>query len=569
VLQAPVPLAPGDPVTVTPQPFMGVGMSAAQTAITNFTTAIGGSKNTAAAPQSGGFRTITWDGVKLDGTDFGGGANTTVVNPNKTVIIPKNRFIGQGVYFGDPYAVSGDGFTDVNPNAAGLFTPFSSPNIFAMANGENTIDMSFVVPTGNNGTPVPAVTRGFGAIFLNVEQSGSSIEYFDGQQSLGSFPVPVGTQGQPEFLGELFPNAVVTNVRLTLGNSSLFDFNGVMVTPGGDNIAPNNLVATDDFDYAEPVAASSIPPTISGAAGVANSFTPVSAVVGTALPANTVVATFNDMTMGATAANFTAVINWGDGHITNATVVADGKGGFNVDGSNTFLTAGMRPISVDVEKLDAAGSAISLTNTAQIAAASTATKLVTSAASSQLGQALTLTATVTASGATPDGGFVEFLDGSRIVGVTALTGGTATLTTTSLTAGPHSIQAVFLGNTNFNTSTSTGVGVNVLTDVTSQFRITLGAIKGRGGKFTQVDTLVNTGGQLLGPIDLVLLGLSSKVKLLGAGTTKNFFVGSPFIVVTGGAAAHNQSLPITLIFKAKSKKALAYTPRVLAGVGQP
>ena len=175
-------LFPGNPVTVTPQTFSGVGTTAtattvsAETALSQFQAAIGGVKNTAASPQAGGFRTITWDGVSTSGTGVDVPPNTIQINPtnpNGTVVIAKDRFIGQGVYFGDPYAVSGDGFTDVNPNVTGLFTPFSSPNVFAMVNGPNTIDLSFNLPTSANGTPVPAATRGFGAIFLNSELSAS------------------------------------------------------------------------------------------------------------------------------------------------------------------------------------------------------------------------------------------------------------------------------------------------------------------------------------------------------------------------------------------------------------
>ena len=59
------------------------------------------------------------DGVKLDGTDFGGGPNTTVISQGNTVGIPLDRFQSRGVYFGAVYAVSGDGFTTVNPSAAG------------------------------------------------------------------------------------------------------------------------------------------------------------------------------------------------------------------------------------------------------------------------------------------------------------------------------------------------------------------------------------------------------------------------------------------------------------------
>src|SRR6516162_9529490 len=89
-------LFPGDPITLTPTAFMGVGTTAAGTALSNFKTATGGTNNTTGSPgvpvaAGTGFRTITWDGVKLDGTDFGGGANTTVVNQGKTIIIPKDR----------------------------------------------------------------------------------------------------------------------------------------------------------------------------------------------------------------------------------------------------------------------------------------------------------------------------------------------------------------------------------------------------------------------------------------------------------------------------------------------
>ena len=86
--------------------FSGSG-AAATTALNDFRTAIGGVKNTA-APQSTGRREINWDGVKLDCTDAN--PNTQVVDANKTVIIPVDRFQNQGTLFADPYAVGGNGF---------------------------------------------------------------------------------------------------------------------------------------------------------------------------------------------------------------------------------------------------------------------------------------------------------------------------------------------------------------------------------------------------------------------------------------------------------------------------
>src|SRR5262249_12275318 len=93
------PLSQGNPVTAAPtQTFSGVGGTNTSTtagttnaALTAFEAASGGVKNTAAAPQTGGFRVITWDGVKTDGTDAAAGANSTVVVDPATVGIPLNR----------------------------------------------------------------------------------------------------------------------------------------------------------------------------------------------------------------------------------------------------------------------------------------------------------------------------------------------------------------------------------------------------------------------------------------------------------------------------------------------
>ncbi|HEV3166782.1 MAG TPA: hypothetical protein VGZ22_22335, partial [Isosphaeraceae bacterium] len=71
-------LSQGNPVTGIPQRFAGTGNNTGAS-LASFESAVGGVDNgNTAAPQNGGFREINWDGVKLDGTDFGGGANTTV-----------------------------------------------------------------------------------------------------------------------------------------------------------------------------------------------------------------------------------------------------------------------------------------------------------------------------------------------------------------------------------------------------------------------------------------------------------------------------------------------------------
>jgi hypothetical protein len=212
--------------------------------------AVGGPKNTAAAPQPNGFRVINWDGVKVDGTDAVAGPNsTTVITPGHTVGIPLDRFQGQGVFFGAIYAVSNDGFVDVNPNVGApnpvLFPAFSMPNTFAMFN-DNGIDFKFVAPSATNTALVSAVSRGFGSIFLNVQQPGTTIQYFHGSTLLETVNVPTNaTAGAAVFAGELFTQPIVTNVLLTLGNGVIFKFDGTTVQSGGANTASNNLVAVD------------------------------------------------------------------------------------------------------------------------------------------------------------------------------------------------------------------------------------------------------------------------------------------------------------------------------------
>ena len=79
--------------------------------------------------------------------------------------------------------------------------------------------------------------------------------------------------------------------------------------------------------------------------------------------------------------------------------------------------------------------------------------ILSSANPSTPGQSVTFTATVTGSGGTPSG-TVTFKDGTTTLGTGALSGGSATYATTSLALGPHSITAVYPGDSTFGGSTS-------------------------------------------------------------------------------------------------------------------
>jgi probable HAF family extracellular repeat protein len=93
------------------------------------------------------------------------------------------------------------------------------------------------------------------------------------------------------------------------------------------------------------------------------------------------------------------------------------------------------------------------TGTLTVHKAATATALTSSANPSVFGQQVTFTATVTSSGGIPSGN-VQFNDGAQLLGTSTLSGGVATLNTSKLTVGPHSITAFYVGNANFDPGTS-------------------------------------------------------------------------------------------------------------------
>ncbi len=199
-------------------------------------------------------REINWDGVPA-----------TFSAPN---LLPANFFnvnSPRGAVFTTPgtgFMVSGAntdagagqpaaanfGNTDVSYTAA--FSPFSSQRLFT-AVGSNQLDVTFFVP----GTNVRAGVRGFGVIFSDVEQAGTTaIQFFDPNGiSLGAFaasPQP-GANGF-SFLGAFINDgsSIIGSVRITNGNFALGA--GVTDSPG----SPNNrdLVVMDDFIYGNPVA---------------------------------------------------------------------------------------------------------------------------------------------------------------------------------------------------------------------------------------------------------------------------------------------------------------------------
>ena len=143
--------------------------------------------------------------------------------------------------------------------------------------------------------------------------------------------------------------------------------------------------------------------------------------------------------------------------------------GTNVVGAQTLSASGVFPfssstLSIGTHVMTAVyggdpdnATAVSANVTVVVQQAPTATALVSSANPQTLGQSVTLTATVTS--VSPGlSGTVNFLDGATVIGSGTLNAqGVATFATTTLTAGPHTLTAVYAGDTNHAGSTSSAL----------------------------------------------------------------------------------------------------------------
>ena len=99
-----------------------------------------------------------------------------------------------------------------------------------------------------------------------------------------------------------------------------------------------------------------------------------------------------------------------------------------------------------------------MNGTLTIVTAPTTTTLATSTTSAQYGDPVTLTATVSPSGAT---GTVIFMQGAKVLGTGTVSGGVATLTTSTLPAGTYTITSSYQGDTDYGASTSGPVTLTI------------------------------------------------------------------------------------------------------------
>ena len=220
-----------------PQPVVASASGDITGAVNGFR-ALLGAPNTAAGEQMDGRREINWDGAGANPFD------------NRNDFPPD--FFNTTVKAGAVFTTAGTGFrndstsfVDVNPTYAAQFSSFSPTKIFSPV-GSNVLDVLLRVA----GQPTPAVTRGFGVVFSDVDAAnGTTIQLFakDGS-SLGILVAPVRSDAKGlSFVGVSYDQPVIARARITLGTGALAA-NVNDISAGGTA----DLVVLDNIVYGEP-----------------------------------------------------------------------------------------------------------------------------------------------------------------------------------------------------------------------------------------------------------------------------------------------------------------------------
>jgi uncharacterized repeat protein (TIGR01451 family) len=248
----------------------------------------------------------------------------------------------------------------------------------------------------------------------------------------------LANNGGPTQTHLLLPNSPALNA----GNTSLAQDNGNPITTDQRGSGfPRVIGSSVDIGSVE------VNYTITATAG-----TPQSAAINTAF-STALKATVKEsnVAVGGVSVTFAAPASGASGSFSSSsTVTTDGSGVATAPAFTANGIAGTYNVTATLVGTSLTAT-FSLKNTA-----GTATAVSSSLNPSLLGQSVTFTATVTSTGGTPTG-TVQFKDGVNNLGspVTLNGSGQATLTTSSLTAGTHTITAVYSGDSLFTTSTGT------------------------------------------------------------------------------------------------------------------
>ena len=231
----------------------------------------------------------------------------------------------------------------------------------------------------------------------------------------------------------------------------------------------------------------------------------------------------------------TGIVTFNDGSTVLGTVaLSSGTAIFNASG----LGVGSHSITASYGGDNQCGSSTSVAVTQVVNRAGTTTALTASPNPANIGQSVTLTATVTvvAPGAGTPTGTVNFRDGttSTSLGTVVLnSAGSATISTSSLATGSHSLTATYGGDTNFSGSASAATNLSVV--------LPAPAITSPASGFSTTNSSVTvTGTGAFGALVAILDGTAT-VANIPVDPTGNFS-----LTITPGVGVHSLTATQTL-----------------------
>jgi hypothetical protein len=251
--------------------------------------------------------------------------------------------------------------------AATSFSVMSATTIYAVAPAESaaTIDVKVTTPTGTSATGAadqytfvadqalstvssPSISVGAGVSWLGTvasfsdADSGATASQFtaitswgDGQYSNSS----VALVGSNFNVNDGHTYAAAGTYTVIVG---IWDVGGSSLTISGTATVTPGLVAA-------------VRPAPKGTG------TKATATHGVAFSGN--VASFLGSIGGGTASNYTASINWGDGHTTTGIIRSTGNNNFSVSGANTYATAGVYTVKITITDSNGASTTVTTTIT--------------------------------------------------------------------------------------------------------------------------------------------------------------------------------------------------------------
>jgi uncharacterized repeat protein (TIGR01451 family) len=229
-------------------------------------------------------------------------------------------------------------------------------------------------------TPVASVSVGLAASATSAVV-GQSLIYIATVTNGGPSAAPAVTLTDALPAGLSFVSATASNgTTPTISGSTLTAALGTLAVGASVSVQINTTAvqaAVPSVTNTVNVSTTATNPSATTSAGATTSVAPVDVLTKLPSPSiapnvagqplsGVVVASFSDTNPAATAASFTATINWGDGTpATAGTVVPNGSGGVNVTGSHTYKSAppnGASAFTITTTLTAASGASLQATN---------------------------------------------------------------------------------------------------------------------------------------------------------------------------------------------------------------